>query len=623
MGGERRNFILWDFEEKKAIELTFQKAGVNRWKALCCFHEETDASLFYYEDTQSYYCYGCGRHGISEEKYLRYVKNLKSYNLIERLGDPVASYPYRDEEGKLLYQKFRFEKRNDKGILEKTFRIWRPDNKGGIIRNIQGVRRIIYNLDKINNSGDKVIFLLEGEKDCDNLMTRFEGILATTADIGAGEGFKKWRPEYYDFFQDRTMVIIPDNDRVSKLFYRRIGNNLVGIAKSIKFVELPGLPEHGDVTDWLMRGGTQEELFKLIKSAPEFPLPVPIEERSIVDLDELMKADLPEKQMIIEGGIMPQSGYSLIASKWKRGKTLFTLDLVLELISGNQFLETFKINRKYKTLYIYSEADLKDIQHLIDLKTKGLAKLGIIIPEEDFKNLRTYNIKKDLFTINLKNDDLTEFQKVINDFQPDVIVIDPIGRICTFDMNKDVNITLFSNLMIQIRDCHWVLVHHTRKEPSVPNSLKPLALDKDAVFDSIRGSSCWENYAESMIALVPSGKDTPENYLKVFFSLRKGFEPEPLEIKWDMKTLNCELQDITDLHKKIRINHSDMMTYIKKNFGDKRYKYRELTDSISQKFRVTSRRAGQLLMKAREKGDLEKEEGKFGKWYLSRGGKLF
>ncbi|MBA7540765.1 hypothetical protein ES705_33068 [subsurface metagenome] len=384
---------------------------------------------------------------------------------------------------------------------------------------------------------------------------------------------------------------------------------------------LPGLKEHGDITDWLIQGGTLKELFKLIEKAPEFPLPIPVEDRSAVLLSELWEANLPKEEMIING-IMGKKNYTLIASGTKKGKTLLALNLALNLISGTSFLETYPVNGKQKVMYVYSEASHKDIDDLTKLQVEGLAKLGIIISKEDRSNLLTYNIRKELFTISLKNDDLSVFQKVIDDFKPDVIIIDPIGRIATFDMNKDISITLFANLMIQIRDCHWVLVHHTRKGISAYKPLKPLALDPDAVFDSIRGSSCWSNYADTIIALVPSGEDTPPNYLKVFFRAKKGFEPMPLEVKWDTKTFNIELQDITDLHKKVRITYSDMMEYIKKNFGDRKYKYKELTDTISQKFKVKPQNVCRLLLQARDNEDMIKDEGKFGKWYISNQGKL-
>lgn len=621
---ETRSFKIWDFEEKKAIELPFKRAGGHRWKTLCCFHTEKHESLYYYDLTESYYCFGCGRHGISYEKYLRYIEALKPYNLTERLGDPVASYPYRDEEGKLLYQKYRFEKRNEKGELVKTFRIWRPDSKGGIIRNVQGVRRVIYNLDKINNSGDKVIFLGEGEKDCDNLMTRFEGILATTSDTGAGSGSLKWRPEYYEFFQDRNVIITPDNDRVSKIFYRNIGNNMVGIAKSIKWLELPGLKEHGDITDWLVQGRTLKELFELIKKAPEFPLPVPLEERTEVNLKEILESNLPPEEMIIDSGIMGTKNYNLIVSRHKKGKTLFSLNLALNLISGTPFLETYSVKKICKVLYIFSESNIFNLNEVISKQIEGLKRLGIIIPKERFKNLLTYNTRKELLTISLtEKDDLSRLQKCLDTFEPDVVIVDPISRIATFNMNKAENITIFTNLMIRMRDCLWVIVHHTRKEESRLKLKNPPPIDKEALFDSIRGSSAWANNADTIICLTHSGEDLPENFLKVFFESKRGFEPLPLEVKWDTKTLNYELIDITDLHKKVRITYSEMLEYLKKNFGDSKYKYKDLVNPTSQKFRITPQGISQLLNEAKANGDMIKDEGKFGKWYISDQGKLF
>jgi archaellum biogenesis ATPase FlaH len=454
-------------------------------------------------------------------------------------------------------------------------------------------------------------------------MTKFE-VLATTSDIGAGAGFKKWRPEYYEFFQDRDVIIIPDNDKVSKIFYREIGNNLVGTAKSIKFLELPDLKEHGDTTDWLMQGGTLADLFELIKIAPKFPLAIPIEERTEVNLKEIIEADLEPEEMIIDNGIMGTKNYTLIVSRHKKGKTLFSLNLALNLISGTPFLETYKIKKKCKVLYIFSESSIFNLNEVIPKQIKGLEKLGIMIFKEELENLLTYNTRKELLTINLsEKDDLSRLQKCLDTFEPDVVIIDPIGRIATFDMNKDSNITLFSNLMIQMRDCHWVIIHHTRKEISKPKTKNPLPIDKEALFDSIRGSSNWCNNADTIICLTHSKEDLPDNYLKVFFESKRGFEPMPLEVKWDIKNLNYELIDITDLHKKIRITYSEMLEYIKKHFKGQKVKPTNLINALSQNFRVTPPRVYQLLGEAKANGDMIKDPGKFGKWYISDQEKLF
>jgi hypothetical protein len=39
-------------------------------------------------------------------------------------------------------------------------------------------------------------------------------------------------------------------------------------AKEIRVLELPGLPEKGDVSDWISAGGTREDLLRLASSAP-------------------------------------------------------------------------------------------------------------------------------------------------------------------------------------------------------------------------------------------------------------------------------------------------------------------------------------------------------------------
>ena len=47
---------------------------------------------------------------------------------------------------------------------------------------------------------------------------------------------------------------------------KRLKTSLRGTAKSIKIVELPGLEEKGDVSDWIDNGGTKEALDEIVNS---------------------------------------------------------------------------------------------------------------------------------------------------------------------------------------------------------------------------------------------------------------------------------------------------------------------------------------------------------------------
>ena len=89
----------------------------------------------------------------------------------------------------------------------KDFRQRRPDGKKRWIWNLKGVETILYRYDEIIKADpDETIFIVEGEKDVDNLMAL--GLLATTCPMGA----EKWKSRYSDTLKSRKVVILPDND---------------------------------------------------------------------------------------------------------------------------------------------------------------------------------------------------------------------------------------------------------------------------------------------------------------------------------------------------------------------------------------------------------------------------
>ncbi len=152
-------------------------------------------------------------------------------------SDAEIIYDYVDETGRLLYQVIRYP--------DKQFRQRRPE--GAVwVWNLNGVRRVLYRLPELI-AGNKAepILICEGEKDVESLIAL--DCPATTGPGGAG----KWSAEFGDFLKDRDVVILPDNDKAGKTHADLVSSALVGIAKSIKVLNLPGLAEHGDVTDWL------------------------------------------------------------------------------------------------------------------------------------------------------------------------------------------------------------------------------------------------------------------------------------------------------------------------------------------------------------------------------------
>jgi len=170
----------------------------------------------------------------------------------------VKTYDYLDESGTLLFQAVRYE--------PKEFRQRRPDGEGGWVWNLQGVRRVLYRLEELLRADPaNWVFIVEGEKDVDRLYE--EGLVATTCAMGA----VKWQDNYSEFLNDRNQIaIIPDNDESGRRHAKEVAESLAGVQVKARIVELPGVQDKGDVSDWLDAGGSKEELIKLAEKTTPF-----------------------------------------------------------------------------------------------------------------------------------------------------------------------------------------------------------------------------------------------------------------------------------------------------------------------------------------------------------------
>jgi hypothetical protein len=124
---------------------------------------------------------------------------------------------------------------------------------------------LLYMLPELRNDmaerPDEVVFITEGEKDTETL--RGLGLIATTNPNGA----LHWNTAFNAEFMGREIVVLTDNDENGRLRGERVIRELRAVANSVRVVELPDLPEGGDVTDWLEAGRTKEDLLEAIGSA--------------------------------------------------------------------------------------------------------------------------------------------------------------------------------------------------------------------------------------------------------------------------------------------------------------------------------------------------------------------
>jgi putative DNA primase/helicase len=198
----------------------------------------------------------------------------------------VATYDYRDERGKLLFQVVRYTEPKD-------FRQRRPDAsaKDGWRWSTKGIELVPYRLPELLKAEEA--FIVEGEKDADTLARH--GIVATCNPGGAG----KWLESLGRWFEGRHVIIVPDKDEVGRKHAQDVAGKLVGKAASIKVLELPGTAK--DATAWLQAGGTPEQLLELALEAPAWRPRSALDDLVIRSEAELAVMDIKPAKHLVQG----------------------------------------------------------------------------------------------------------------------------------------------------------------------------------------------------------------------------------------------------------------------------------------------------------------------------------
>jgi len=235
------------------------KRSGSGYMALCPCHDDHNPSLSITEDGGKVllHCHaGCTYEAIATELGLNHTAPAgkpESYQ-----GNPIVKwYPYRDEQGRVLYEVARIQKGSDKDF--------RPYCRGQF--KLNGQQRVLYRLPElIKAPADDWVFLCEGEKDSDNVACL--GLVATTNVFGG----LSWEQSYTPYFKDRRVCILNDNDDTGRQRAAKLMKELTGTTKQTRTLDLPNLPEKGDVSNWLDAGGTKDQLIALVEKKETIPL---------------------------------------------------------------------------------------------------------------------------------------------------------------------------------------------------------------------------------------------------------------------------------------------------------------------------------------------------------------
>lgn len=337
----------------------------HEYMAQCPFHNDGKPSFSFNTESGRYLCHACGAKGDIFSFYgqlrnlngdfpavLKGIANDFGISVEQKPQSKIVKiYDYTDGSGKLLHQTVRFE--------PKSFKQRRPDGKGGWIWNLQGIEPVLYRLPEVLKAQE--ILLVEGEKDADSLHAL--GMVATTAPMGAG----KWRPSYNEYLKCKDIALLPDNDTAGQDHMLKVAESLYGTAESIKILNLPDLPDKGDVSDFIEsfpdKETAAERLSILIESCPVWE-PAKKEasglDRAILDIDEFLKIEIPERQAYLNPWL--KEGSIGLVSGWRGvGKTFFGLG-VLQAINQKTSFGPWACEHPVDCLLLDGEMPIQDIK---------------------------------------------------------------------------------------------------------------------------------------------------------------------------------------------------------------------------------------------------------------------
>jgi len=263
----------------------------------------------------------------------------------------VATYDYTDEAGKLLFQAVRYRDPKD-------FRQRHRNGKGSWVWNINGVRRVLYNLPEVLKATDVVV--VEGEKDVET--AKKLGFVATTNPMGAG----KWRDEYSEFLRGKNVTVVPDNDEAGRKHGEEVARSLHLRAASNKVARLP--EKIKDLSEFVERGFSREALLELLAAAPAWtPDKEPANWRDMFHTVEDFE-NAPPLSFAAEG-FLQHDAVTGIAALAGHSKTFMGLSVAKALLFGPGMLwDLFRVpKRAERVVYLIPESTITPFKHRLKL----------------------------------------------------------------------------------------------------------------------------------------------------------------------------------------------------------------------------------------------------------------
>lgn len=374
----------------------------------------------------------------------------------------VCHYVYQDEHGENY---LRVTRKSDKTFAQSHWEIdgWENGKPKG--------PPVPYRLPEIIARPDDTIWLVEGEKDADNLAAL--GLLATTAP-GGGAAF----PLTLDFgkwFDGRKVIAIADNDPTGARWRDRVSQAVADVTH----ISMPA--PHKDVTDWLTAGGTVEALQDMALYPAE---PMTLGQADGVDIVEVTPtpfewvepSSIPQRA-VIYGNHLYRKFVSMTVSPGGLGKSSMVMVEALAMASNKPLLGDEIFEGPLKVWYWNGE----DPQDENTRRLVAAATYHKLNPKDFAQNLwidsgRAMALKLASMVrgdLDIHDSLFLAIERAIQARKIDVLVLDPFVSVHSVQENDNGAIDAIVKRLGLVADrcnCAIELVHHVRKPGGGSNS---------------------------------------------------------------------------------------------------------------------------------------------------------
>ena len=445
------------------------------------------------------------------------------------------------------------------------------DGRKGAVKNS---RFSLWNLDSLEGKSQAVI--VEGESDALRTIQALEacGVDIPVVSVPGNNFRKEWKREFEGI---RTVYLIPQDDDASANFVR---SALAVLGEErCKVVELPWKRADvgKDICEWLTRNNhTDQELVELI----------PLEEHQdrfsrYYRVEELLKREPAEPDWLVRG-MIARGQKILVQGPPKQMKTWFVLSLLKALSRGENVCGV----PFWKTTVSGIKAVMVEEEHstnaLIQRVQQSLAGTSnIVIPHRTGVKLLP------------KNPEFEDLLKFIDEFRPDLLVLDPLRSFFDGDENdSSVMQQVFAPLNMLLRKYpHMavVVVDHTAKKPS------------DVLVYASRGSSVKGAEMDGVIDIRKFQKDEDVGVV-VTGEFRDAETVENLSLKFEDGNLVYD----DGFRINIKLKDSEVrLQKLAKLLTQRSYTQKELTDLL----KVSDQTVRNDISKLRAGGFTIEEEG--------------